>query len=55
MNIQEMSLELEKNRENRTNCKIYLVKDGCLKSESTTKNKSPDESRSTKLYLNAWL
>jgi hypothetical protein len=27
MNIQEMSLELEKNHENRTNCKIYLVKD----------------------------
>jgi hypothetical protein len=27
MNIQEMSLELEKTHENRTNYKIYLVKD----------------------------
>jgi hypothetical protein len=27
MNIQEMSLELERKHENRTNCKIYLVKD----------------------------
>jgi hypothetical protein len=28
---------------------------GCLESESRTKKKSSDESRSTKWYLNAWL